>query len=61
MALENAVRFLADHLEGDRYFRVHREGHNLDRARTQLRLLESMLDAESDTLEMLDRLAGEAP
>jgi hypothetical protein len=31
-------RFLADHLRGDTYFRVHRPGHNLDRARAQLAL-----------------------
>jgi hypothetical protein len=33
------VRFLADHLRGDSYFRVHRAGHNLDRARAQLALV----------------------
>jgi hypothetical protein len=32
------VRFLTDHLEGDRYFAVSRPGHNLDRARNQLAL-----------------------
>jgi len=36
------MRFLADHLSGDRYFRIHRAGHNLDRCRTQLRLVESL-------------------
>jgi Ser/Thr protein kinase RdoA (MazF antagonist) len=45
LALENAVRFLTDHLEGDVYFRIHRPGHNLDRARAQLRLVERMDDA----------------
>jgi hypothetical protein len=35
------VRFLTDYLDGDNYFRVHREGHNLDRARVQFRLVES--------------------
>jgi Ser/Thr protein kinase RdoA (MazF antagonist) len=60
MALENAVRFLADHLEGDRYFRVHRAGHNLDRARVQLRLLESMRDAETDVRAILAGLSGAA-
>lgn len=33
------LRFLADHLRGDTYFRVHREHHNLDRARTQFALV----------------------
>ena len=42
MTLECGMRFLADHLNGDKYFRVHREGHNLDRARTQFALVRSM-------------------
>lgn len=36
------LRFLADHLAGDVYFKVHREGHNLDRARVQFRMVELM-------------------
>ena len=36
------ARFLADHLAGDTYFKVSREGHNLDRARVQFKLVESM-------------------
>jgi hypothetical protein len=46
LALENAVRFLADHVAGDHYFRAHRPDHNRDRARAQLRLAERMLEAE---------------
>jgi Ser/Thr protein kinase RdoA (MazF antagonist) len=42
LALENGVRFLTDHLEGDLYFRIHRGGHNLDRARAQLHLASLM-------------------
>ena len=42
MTLENAVRFLTDHLNGDVYFAVHREGHNLDRCRAQLALVSAM-------------------
>ena len=44
---EQAVRFLTDHLEGDRYYRIARPGHNLDRCRVQLALLESLLEQES--------------
>jgi hypothetical protein len=44
LTLENAVRFLTDHLEGDVYFRVHRPDHNAQRARAHLRLSELMLD-----------------
>jgi hypothetical protein len=43
LALMNALRFLADHLAGDVYFRIQRPGHNLERARAQLRLAECML------------------
>ena len=35
MAIENAVRFLTDHLAGDGYYGAARPGQNLDRARTQ--------------------------
>ena len=42
MTLECGMRFLADHLNGDKYFRIHRPGHNLDRARTQFALVRSM-------------------
>ena len=42
MTLECGMRFLADYLNGDKYFRIHRPGHNLDRARTQFALVRSM-------------------
>ena len=42
MTLECGIRFLGDHLNGDTYFRIHREGQNLDRARTQLKLVDDM-------------------
>lgn len=42
MTLECGMRFLTDHLNGDTYFRVHRENHNLDRARTQFKLVDEM-------------------
>ncbi len=42
MTLECGVRFLADYLAGDRYFAVHRPDHNLDRCRTQIKLVQDM-------------------
>ena len=42
MTYECGIRFLADFLLGDVYFKVHREHHNLDRARTQFRLVADM-------------------
>ena len=42
MTFECGVRFLTDYLEGDTYFRIHREKHNLDRCRTQFKLVSDM-------------------
>ena len=42
MTLENGLRFLADHLNGDKYFKIHRPGQNLDRARVQFALVADM-------------------
>ena len=42
ITLEQGMRFLTDYLEGDVYFKTHREGHNLDRCRTQLKLVSDM-------------------
>lgn len=42
MTLECGMRFLTDYLEGDVYFKIHREHHNLDRCRTQLALVADM-------------------
>jgi Ser/Thr protein kinase RdoA (MazF antagonist) len=42
MTLECGLRFLTDYLDGDHYFAVHREGHNLDRCRTQFKLVSEM-------------------
>lgn len=48
ITFEIGLRFLADHLSGDVYFKVHREGHNLDRARTQFKLVESIERQEEE-------------
>ncbi|MDP0489930.1 MAG: aminoglycoside phosphotransferase family protein [Verrucomicrobiota bacterium JB023] len=50
IALELGMRFLADYLNGDNYFRTRREGQNLDRARTQLKLAEK-IDGSQDEME----------
>ncbi len=42
MTLECGMRFLGDYLNGDIYFKVNREKHNLDRARNQLKLTADM-------------------
>ena len=42
MTFECGMRFLADYLNGDTYFRVHRPSHNLDRCRNQFKLVSDM-------------------
>ncbi len=42
MTYECGMRFLTDYLNGDTYFKVHRDGHNLDRARTQIKMVKDM-------------------
>ena len=42
MTFECGMRFLTDYLEGDHYFKIHREGQNLDRCRTQFKLVADM-------------------
>lgn len=46
ISLEQGVRFLTDYLDGDRYYKTSRPGQNLDRCRTQFRLVESIADHE---------------
>lgn len=42
ITLEQGLRFLTDYLNGDRYYRIHHKRQNLDRCRTQLKLVEDM-------------------
>ena len=42
MTLECGIRFLTDYLEGDVYFKIDRESHNLDRARSQFKMVADM-------------------
>jgi len=48
ITFEIGLRFLTDFLDGDKYFKVHRDGHNLDRCRTQFRLVEIMESKEKE-------------
>ncbi len=51
LTYECGIRFLTDYLDGDTYFKIHRPNHNLDRARTQFRLVR---DIESKTEKMTE-------
>lgn len=46
ITLEIGIRFLADFLVGDTYFKIHREEQNLDRCRTQFKLVSSIEEQE---------------
>ena len=53
MTFENGMRFLADHLNGDKYFRIHRPGQNLDRARAQFALAADMEKKQDEMTNIL--------
>lgn len=44
MTFECGMRFLTDYLQGDTYFKIHYPEQNLDRTRTQLKLVKDMED-----------------
>lgn len=50
MTFECGMRFLTDYLQGDHYFKIHRENHNLDRCRTQFKLVVDM-ESKWDTMQ----------
>ncbi|MBE6664296.1 MAG: aminoglycoside phosphotransferase family protein [Ruminococcaceae bacterium] len=52
LTLECGMRFLGDHLNGDTYFKIHREGHNLDRCRTQFKLV-SLMEQNVDNMKAI--------
>ena len=56
ITLTIGLRFLTDFLMGDTYFRVHRPQHNLDRCRTQFRLVESIAKQEEAMQKFADGL-----
>lgn len=57
MTLECGIRFLTDYLEGDHYFAVHREGQNLDRCRTQFKLVADMENIWDDLNAVVQKYA----
>lgn len=60
ITLETGIRFLTDYLAGDVYFRIHRPGQNLDRCRTQFRLVECM-EQEGKKLDRIVYRSWEKP
>lgn len=58
IVVEQAARFLSDHLEGDCYYRVDRPGHNLQRARAQIALFASLTAQEAALTRIALRCAS---
>lgn len=60
LTFETGLRFLTDYLEGDVYFKTHRQGHNLDRCRTQFKLVTS-IEEQEDAMNRLADVATDQP
>jgi hypothetical protein len=58
ITLEQGIRFLTDYLEGDTYFKVRRAEQNMDRARAQFRLVESLEGQTAAIERVLEAAAG---
>jgi len=56
ITFEIGIRFLTDYLSGDTYFRIHRPAHNLDRCRTQFKLVDSIERQEQAMQSYVDKL-----
>lgn len=48
ITFEQMIRFLGDYLAGDTYYKILRPGHNLDRARNQMKLVQSIIRQEEE-------------
>lgn len=57
ITFENGIRFLADYLNGDTYYKTHRAGQNLDRCRTHFKLVESIERQEAAMQRIVEALS----
>ena len=53
MTYECGIKFLTDNLNGDTYFKIHREHHNLDRCRNQFKLVADITAKEAELAEII--------
>jgi len=56
MTYEQALRFLTDYVDGDKYYRIHHVNHNIQRTRAQIRLLESMEEQYSGMQKIIGKM-----
>jgi hypothetical protein len=55
MTFECGIRFLEDYLKGDTYFKIHREGHNIDRTRTQFKMVADMENKFDEMMAIINK------
>lgn len=60
LAFTIGLRFLTDFIDGDKYFKIHRPGHNLQRARAQFKLLQSM-EEQYEAMKAIIKELAKAP
>jgi hypothetical protein len=56
MAYIIGLRFLTDHIDGDRYFKIHHPDHNLQRCRAQFQLVRSIESHYQEMREVINTL-----
>jgi hypothetical protein len=56
ITFEQLIRFLADYLAGDIYYKVQRQDHNLDRTRTQAKLVQSIIAQEEAMNKVIEKV-----
>lgn len=55
ITFEVGIRFLTDYIQGDLYFNTHRKGQNLDRCRSQFKLVQSMEEQEDAMRQVVEQ------
>jgi hypothetical protein len=55
ITFEQGMRFLTDYLNGDVYYKIHRANHNLDRCRTQFKLVSDMETSFEEMVGLVDK------
>lgn len=56
ITFEQCIRFLTDYLAGDIYYKVNRQGQNLDRTRTQMKLVQSITEHEEAMDDLVETI-----
>jgi len=55
ITFEQGLRFLTDYINGDIYYKIHRPNHNLERARTQFKLIADMEAAFNQMQQIIEK------